>query len=107
VAHNSFGSALASQGKLSGAVAEFERALQLDPNYVSARRNMGMALMVLGRPAEAAVHFREILRLWPDDAWAQTSLAQALQKEGGVAQTQPSPDLPMPNGHTSRAGNNW
>ncbi len=38
--HNNLGGALAASGRTAEAIAEFEQALRLDPNLVSARRNL-------------------------------------------------------------------
>jgi Flp pilus assembly protein TadD len=38
--HNNLGGALAASGRIAEAAAEFEHALRLDPNLVSARRNL-------------------------------------------------------------------
>jgi Flp pilus assembly protein TadD len=38
--HNNLGGALAASGRTVEATAEFEHALRLDPNLVSARRNL-------------------------------------------------------------------
>jgi tetratricopeptide (TPR) repeat protein len=41
-AHNNLGIALGSQGRIDEAVAEFEAALRIKPDFVDARRNLDM-----------------------------------------------------------------
>src|SRR5713101_8319115 len=55
VAHalNDIGVRLGRRGKEEAALAVFEEAIQLDPQYALAYYNMGNALVNLGQPAEA------------------------------------------------------
>ena len=50
-AHNNLGIALAQQQMLLPAREAFERALQIDPAHVNARRNLELTLRVLPEPA--------------------------------------------------------
>jgi Tfp pilus assembly protein PilF len=43
-AHNNLGVILILQGKLDEAIAHFNRAVQIDPNYTDARNNLNRAL---------------------------------------------------------------
>jgi TolB-like protein/class 3 adenylate cyclase/tetratricopeptide (TPR) repeat protein len=56
-------------------IAEYERALALDPNLAGAHAQIGNAKSILGRPEETEGHVREALRLSPRDTaafgWAQ------------------------------------
>ena len=46
---NNLGIALASQGDVKEALAYFERAIQLRPDFADAIRNRAMALKALGK----------------------------------------------------------
>ena len=50
---NVLGATLQGQGKLQEAVASFDRAIQLKPDYPDAYSNRGIALEQLGQPDEA------------------------------------------------------
>ena len=50
---NVLGATLQGQGKLQEAVASFDRAIQLKPDYVGAHNNLGNTLRDLGRLKEA------------------------------------------------------
>jgi tetratricopeptide (TPR) repeat protein len=52
------------------AIAEFERAVALDPNFAFAHAQIGLAELYLGRPEKTEGHVLEALRLSPRDTWA-------------------------------------
>ena len=59
-AHNNLGEALAQiPGRLPDAVAQFEAALQLRPDYEAAHFNLGVTLLKLGRFEEAVAHLKK------------------------------------------------
>jgi Flp pilus assembly protein TadD len=47
-AHNNLGIALASQGRLDEAMAEFQRALALEPDSAETRHNLAIVRQRLG-----------------------------------------------------------
>jgi Flp pilus assembly protein TadD len=49
-AHNNLGFALERQGDLDGAIREYRRALDLDPGYAQAGRNLQRAWAAASRP---------------------------------------------------------
>jgi cytochrome c-type biogenesis protein CcmH/NrfG len=56
---------------------EYERALQLNPELVSARTNLGALSFKQGRFAEAVEHFEAVLRLEPGRVDAKAALEAA------------------------------
>ena len=72
------GNALSSLGRMVEAVAAFDRALALRPNYPKALINRGIALQALGRHPEALASFRAVLALDKNNADAQHNEALAL-----------------------------
>ena len=77
-AHASLGAALAEAGRMAEAVREYETALRLRPNFLTARNNLGIALVAIGRAGEAIRQLEESLRQDPDDAQAHLNLGVAL-----------------------------
>lgn len=71
-------------GDLTGAVADYERALQLNPKVPEALSNLGSALRDLGRPAEAVARYEQALALRPDVAEVLSNLGAALKDLGHV-----------------------
>jgi len=86
LAHNSFGIALVGQGKLTEAIQQYERALQLNPDDVGVLCNLGLALATQGKPAEAIQQYERALQLKPDDFVAHNGLGVALAGQGKLAE---------------------
>ena len=80
--HYQRGNALATEGRLDEALAEFTEALRLDPGLVDARNNRGLVLARQGRNAEARREYQEALRYRPRHADALYNLAQLDASEG-------------------------
>jgi tetratricopeptide (TPR) repeat protein len=76
------GNMLLSLGRSAEAIADFERALRIAPDFAEAHLNLGNALVVAGRIPDAIDHFRQTLRLRPDLAEAYNNLGNALYLEG-------------------------
>ena len=81
-AHNHLGNALADQGKLDAAIAEFREVIRLKPDDMHAYRNLGLALRDQRKLDEAAAAYRDVTRLKPDDADAHKSLGLVLKDQG-------------------------
>jgi predicted O-linked N-acetylglucosamine transferase (SPINDLY family) len=83
-AGNDLGLVLLAQGRLDEAVATFQHALRVDPNYFPAQHNLGWALHQKGQYLEAVACCRQALRLKPDSAEAHNHLGLALVKQGKI-----------------------
>ena len=102
-AHNNLGLALANQGKVSEAIAEFVTALRIKPDYAEAHNNLGLALDIQGRVAEAIAEYTAALLIKPDFTEAHNNLGSALAGQGRVAEAiaecrealRLKPDLPQ------------
>ena len=64
------------------AVAALEKAVALDPEFVSAHGNLGAEYAVLHRYGEAAAELQRAVTLDPTAAWLQSNLAFALWQSG-------------------------
>lgn len=76
------GDALYNRHDLDGAIAEYRKAIGLDPNYVNAHINLGNALDDAGRTGEAIQEYLAALRISPLYALAHYNLALALEGKG-------------------------
>ncbi|HEY8995728.1 MAG TPA: tetratricopeptide repeat protein [Lacunisphaera sp.] len=77
---------LADRTRTAEAIANFETALRLRPDYPEARGNLGLALTQAGRPTEAIPHLRESLRLKPGQYQMYNNLGIALATSGRPAE---------------------
>jgi len=82
---NDAGLAFIRQGRMDQALAEFEAALRIDPNYASAHNNAALALTELRRSDEAKQHLIEALRIHPDNPNAHANLAILLEGAGDIS----------------------
>ena len=82
MAHNNLGALLARQGKLTEAIEQYERALQLKPDEAEAYTNLGGVLARQGKLTEAVQNCERALQLEPDYAEAYYNLAVALAAQG-------------------------
>ena len=64
--YNSWGNVKFSQGDYSGAIADFERAIQLKPDYAEAYNNRGLAKHELGDHEDALADYERAIQLKPE-----------------------------------------
>jgi tetratricopeptide (TPR) repeat protein len=81
-ARYNLGVALAAQGRLGEARAEYERARQLKPSLRQAAVNLGVLLERQGDPRAAAAVYQEVVRDFPEDALARERLAELYRAAG-------------------------
>ena len=62
------------EGDARGAVAAFERAVELEPRNANAWAGLGRALTAAGRPQEARTAYEQVLDLDPDNQEANAAL---------------------------------
>jgi tetratricopeptide (TPR) repeat protein len=82
VAQNNLGMALMQKGKMDAAIACFQQALQIRPDYADACNNLGYALLQIGKVDAAIARFRQTLQLRPDFAATHNNLGMALFQKG-------------------------
>jgi hypothetical protein len=82
LAHNNLGNVLLETGRAPGAIAEYEKAIELNPGMPEAQNNLGFALEESGRMPEAIGHFEQAVQLNPHFYIAQLNLADALAQTG-------------------------
>jgi protein O-mannosyl-transferase len=78
---------LTDRARTAEAIASFQAALRLRPEYPEARGNLGLALTQAGRPAEAVPHLQESLRLKPAQYQMHNNLGIALATSGRPAES--------------------
>jgi protein O-mannosyl-transferase len=84
IGHNNLGDALLKKGSVNEAIAHFQKALQIKPDYVEACYNLGNALLQKGEVDEAIAQYQKVLQIKPDDAETCYNLGNALLQKGRV-----------------------
>ena len=82
IKRNNFGAELLKQERLEEAAAEFQRAVEADPDYGAARLNLGDAYERLGRAEEAMAEYRKVIELDPGNLFAHNNLGVLYDKKG-------------------------
>ncbi len=86
VSLNISGDALYAQGRISEAVAEYERALLLSPQETNVLNSLGVCFGHLGQMDRALEYFERALKAAPDDYMAHYNLGYALMAKGRLAE---------------------
>lgn len=86
VSLNVSGDALFAQGRISEAVAEYERALLLSPSEPNVLNSLGVCHGHLGQMDKAMEYFEKALAASPEDFMAHYNLGYALMARGRLAE---------------------
>jgi superkiller protein 3 len=82
VQRNNLGASLLQQGKLEEAIAEFRKAVELDPKYVAAHLNLAYAYDRKGQGEEAIAQYRRLIELDPGSHFAHNNMGVLYDKKG-------------------------
>jgi Flp pilus assembly protein TadD len=82
IAHNDLGLALQQRGRLEDAIAEYEKALEIFPDYAYGHYNLGLVYEAEGRLDEAAARLQEAINLNPANASFYNDLGIVLGRMG-------------------------
>jgi tetratricopeptide (TPR) repeat protein len=80
LAHLNLGRALAGEGRIDEAIAQYSQALRLKPDFPLAHLNLGLALASQGRIDEAIAQYSEALRIKPDFPQARRLLKDLMSR---------------------------
>ncbi len=87
---NLLGAVYAALGRVEEAVASYDKAIRLKPDYAEARNNLADSLNALGRADAAIATLTEALRIEPDFAEAHNNLGNALYLSGRIDEARAS-----------------
>jgi len=76
------GCVLFKAGKVPEAIAQYEQALRLNPDFAEAHGNLGVALARMGRSEDAIGQYEQALDLKPDYAEGHYNLGNSLMQAG-------------------------
>jgi tetratricopeptide (TPR) repeat protein len=82
IAHNDLGNQFRLQGREDEARTEFQKAVDIDPDYFKAQNNLANILFQLGHGAEAIGHYQKALEINPAFVEAMVNLGIVLSKQG-------------------------
>jgi tetratricopeptide (TPR) repeat protein len=84
MAYNNLGIVQVEKGDLDDAIAKYQRALELHPDYPEALYNLGSALLQRDKPDDAIQLCEQALRLQPNDPDAHVILGNAFMAQRDV-----------------------
>ena len=76
--HNSMGNSYYKKGKLDQAIAKYQKALEIDPNFVAAHNDLGMVYFKQGNLDQAIAKYQKALQIDPNLAQAHNNLGLVL-----------------------------
>jgi len=82
IKRNNFGADLLKQGRLDEAIAEFQRAVEVDPAYAAAQFNLGYAYQRRDRIDDAIAQYKKALQLEPGNVLGLNNLGVLYDKKG-------------------------
>jgi len=82
LAHHNLGSFLFKQGQVDEAIAQFQQALDIRPDYAETHNDLGLALAQKGLVAEAIAQYQKALEIRSDLMEAHVNLGNALAQQG-------------------------
>jgi protein O-mannosyl-transferase len=82
IAHNGLGDEFARQGRLTEAIQQYQKSLEINPNFTAAYNNLGLVLAEQGRLDDAIQYYQEALEKNPDYAQANNNLGIVLAAQG-------------------------
>ncbi|MCE9520499.1 MAG: tetratricopeptide repeat protein, partial [Verrucomicrobia bacterium] len=75
---------LMQKGQVEEAIAHYQKALELKPDYADAHKNLSVTYLQYGQVDEAIFHARKVLEIKPDYAAAHYDLGNALMQKNQV-----------------------
>lgn len=82
VQRNNLGASLLQQGKMDEAIAEFQKAVDLDPKYAAAHLNLAYAYDRQGQLDMALAQYQKVIDLQPENLFAHNNLGVLYDKQG-------------------------
>jgi protein O-mannosyl-transferase len=78
------GTTFHQEGKMVEAIAQYQKALEIDPNQAEVQSNLGVVLSETGRVDDSIAHLQKALEITPNYADAHYNLGNSLLRVGRV-----------------------
>lgn len=82
--HTTLGNSFHQEGRMDQAIAEYQKALEIDPNLADAHSNLGVAFLEMGRVKDSIAHLQKALEINPNYVDAHYNLGNSLLQGGRV-----------------------
>jgi tetratricopeptide (TPR) repeat protein len=89
IAYNNLGFLFERTGRANEAMAQYQKALDINPTYGDAHYNLGNILLHTGRTDEAIAHYRKALEINPNKISALNNLAGAFVQKKQLTDAMP------------------
>ena len=86
-----------AMGDYQSAIADYNRAIEIDPDYSQAYARRGWVFLGLDELAKAEADFDKALKLAPGDAYAQSGRAEVYQRQNKPVPEERSTGLSFDN----------
>ncbi|OGP83543.1 MAG: hypothetical protein A2Y95_12855 [Deltaproteobacteria bacterium RBG_13_65_10] len=86
---------LFAQGNVDEAIKTLKQAIEADPDYIEAYRNIAMMYGQKGMLDEAVEAARKVVEIDPDDTLGYVSLSMLLQRQGKIAEAEEAKAIGM------------
>ncbi len=83
--YNNLGTVYQQRGEHERAIAQFQEAIRLRPDFAAPRILMGASLLALGKTAQAVRELESGVKLLPQEPLARQELARAYERAGNPA----------------------
>lgn len=73
-----------AKGENDAAIADYAKAIEMNPNWIGSYLGRGAALTAKGSPADAVKDYEKVIELKPDNAVAHYKRAELLEQKGDL-----------------------
>jgi len=80
--YNNLGLILSRKGQVDAAIFDYQKALEINPNYAEARNNLGSVLLQRGQMNGALLQFQKAVEINPSYAEAYNNLGVTFARQG-------------------------
>lgn len=84
IAAANLGTTFQQEGRMEEAIAQYQKALEIDPDQADVHSNLGVVFLEMGRVDDSIAHLQKALQITPNYADAHYNLGNSLLRVGRV-----------------------